>query len=219
MSTDTMTQTCTRPGETRAQAPSRQGAGPPHGFISTFTVNGLLILGSAYMVRPACCGCSSPPPRTPRTSTAPAPTPSATSRSLKTSATCSPRTTACSCAGWATRVLYAGVGAVLGGLISVMAGYAFDKFEFRGKNSLFGFVLVGVLIPNTATVLPMYLLASMVGMTNTVWAVLIPVMCNPFGVYLARVYSAGLRPGGNAGGGPHGRRRTHPLASSRWPCP
>lgn len=91
-------------------------------------------------------------------------------------------------------MVYAGFGAVFGGLIAVMAGYAFDKFSFRWKESWFGVVLVGVLVPNTATVLPMYLLASQVGLTNTMWAVLIPVLCNPFGVYLARVYSSGYIP-------------------------
>ncbi|KRC63137.1 sugar ABC transporter permease [Agromyces sp. Root81] len=94
----------------------------------------------------------------------------------------------------ANSVMYAGVGAIIGGLISVMAGYAFDKFEFRGKGALFGAVLVGVLIPNTATVLPLYLLGAAVGLTNTVWAVIIPVLCNPFSVYLARVFSAGYVP-------------------------
>ncbi|WP_081709931.1 carbohydrate ABC transporter permease [Arthrobacter sp. 35W] len=94
----------------------------------------------------------------------------------------------------ANSVMYAGFGAVFGGLISVMAGYAFDKFQFKGKDSFYGIVLVGVLIPNTATVLPMYLLASQLGITNTMWAVLIPVLCNPFGVYLARVYSASYVP-------------------------
>jgi len=91
-------------------------------------------------------------------------------------------------------ILYAGFGAVIGGFIALMAGYAFDKFEFRGKNAWYGAVLVGVLIPNTATVIPLYLLAAAVGMTNTFWAVLIPTLCNPFGVYLARVYSAGYIP-------------------------
>jgi multiple sugar transport system permease protein len=94
----------------------------------------------------------------------------------------------------ANSMFYAGFGAIFGGLISVMAGYAFDKFQFRGKDSFFGLVLVGVLIPNTATVLPMYLLASVFGITNTIWAILIPVLCNPFGVYLARVYSAAYVP-------------------------
>ncbi|MDQ0646485.1 multiple sugar transport system permease protein [Microbacterium natoriense] len=94
----------------------------------------------------------------------------------------------------ANSVLYAGVGAIVGGFISLMAGYAFDKFEFRGKRPLYAAVLVGVLIPNTATVIPLYLLAASAGLTNTIWAVLIPTLCNPFSVYLARVFSAGYLP-------------------------
>ncbi|WP_026556424.1 carbohydrate ABC transporter permease [Arthrobacter sp. 35W] len=92
-------------------------------------------------------------------------------------------------------ILYAGVGAVLGALISVAAGYAFDKFSFPGKEKWYSFVLLGVLVPNTATVLPLYLLASNIGMTNNIWSVLIPALTNPFGVYLARVYSQAYVPG------------------------
>ncbi|MFK4835615.1 carbohydrate ABC transporter permease [Microbacterium sp. ZW T2_14] len=91
-------------------------------------------------------------------------------------------------------ILYAGIGAVVGGFIALMAGYAFDKFEFRGKSTWYGAVLVGVLIPNTATVIPLYLLAASIGLTNTIWAVVIPTLCNPFSVYLARVFSAGYIP-------------------------
>ncbi|MDP9862223.1 MULTISPECIES: carbohydrate ABC transporter permease [Streptosporangium] len=92
-------------------------------------------------------------------------------------------------------VLYAGGGALLGTLISVMAGYCFDKYGFRGKEKLFGAVLLGVLVPGTATALPLYLLASKVGVVNTFWAVFVPVLVNPFGVYLARVLSSGYVPG------------------------
>lgn len=95
----------------------------------------------------------------------------------------------------ANSFLYAGVGAVVGGFISIMAGYAFDKFAFRGKRALYGAVLIGVLIPNTATVIPLYLLAASAGITNTIWAVVIPTLCNPFSVYLARIFSAGYLPG------------------------
>lgn len=91
-------------------------------------------------------------------------------------------------------ILYAGIGAVIGGFVSLMAGYAFDKFDFRGKRSLYASVLVGVLIPNTATVIPLYLLAASLGLTNTLWAVVIPTLCNPFSVYLARVFSSGYLP-------------------------
>ncbi|MFT0762937.1 carbohydrate ABC transporter permease [Actinomyces sp. F1_1611] len=90
--------------------------------------------------------------------------------------------------------LYAGVGALVGGFISVMAGFAFDKYNFRGKSIWLAIVMSGVLIPNTATVIPLYMLASKVGLSNSVWAVLIPVLCNPFGVYLARTFSQGYVP-------------------------
>lgn len=91
-------------------------------------------------------------------------------------------------------ILYAGVGALVGGFVSLMAGYAFDVFSFRGKKGLYSAVLVGVLIPNTATVIPLYLLAASVGLTNTMWAVILPTLCNPFSVYLARVFSSGYLP-------------------------
>ncbi|MGW5688857.1 carbohydrate ABC transporter permease [Nonomuraea sp. NPDC003754] len=92
-------------------------------------------------------------------------------------------------------VLYAGVGAAVSSFITVMCGYAFDKYSWFGKEKLFGLVLLGVLVPTTATALPLYLLASKVGLVNTFWAVFIPVLVHPFGVYLARVLSSGYVPG------------------------
>ncbi|MFD8379374.1 carbohydrate ABC transporter permease [Streptomyces sp. NPDC059679] len=91
-------------------------------------------------------------------------------------------------------LLYAVVGALVGSLISVSAGYAFDKYEFRHKEKLFGLVLTGVMVPPTVLALPLYLVASGVGMVNTFWAVFIPVLFNPFGVYLARLLSSGYVP-------------------------
>lgn len=91
-------------------------------------------------------------------------------------------------------LMYAGGGAIVCSLICVAAGYAFDKYEFRGKEKLFALVLMGVLVPTTALALPMYLLASKTGLVNTYWSVLIPVLVNPFGVYLARVFSTGYIP-------------------------
>ncbi|MFI1730969.1 carbohydrate ABC transporter permease [Streptomyces acidicola] len=91
-------------------------------------------------------------------------------------------------------LLYAVVGALVGSLISVAAGYAFDKYEFRHKEKLFGLVLTGVMVPPTVLALPLYLVASGVGLVNTFWAVFIPVLFNPFGVYLARLLSAGYVP-------------------------
>ncbi|GAA2631936.1 carbohydrate ABC transporter permease [Actinomadura fulvescens] len=91
-------------------------------------------------------------------------------------------------------VVYSLFGSLAGTFISMLAGYAFDKYDFRGKEKLFGFVLAGVLLPATVMALPMYLLFSKVGLVNTYWAVLIPGLAHPFGVYLARVFSQGYVP-------------------------
>jgi multiple sugar transport system permease protein len=91
-------------------------------------------------------------------------------------------------------LLYAGGGAALGALVCAMAGYAFDKFAFRGKEKLYGLVLAGVLVPATALVIPLYLLAAKVGVANTFWSVFVPVLVNPFGVYLSRVFAGASVP-------------------------
>ncbi|HLZ63585.1 MAG TPA: carbohydrate ABC transporter permease [Ktedonosporobacter sp.] len=90
-------------------------------------------------------------------------------------------------------LLYAGVGAGVSTWFSAMAGYALSKYVFRGRNLLFSLVLGAILVPATALVLPLYLMMSKVGLTNTYWAVLLPSFVNPFGVYLIRIYvSAGV---------------------------
>ncbi|GAB3443138.1 carbohydrate ABC transporter permease [Streptomonospora sediminis] len=92
-------------------------------------------------------------------------------------------------------LVYAGAGAAIGALVSVACGYAFDKYHFRHKERLFGLVLAAVMVPQTVLALPLYLLASYTGMVNTFWAVFIPLLFNPFGVYLGRIFSEGYVPG------------------------
>ncbi len=91
-------------------------------------------------------------------------------------------------------VIYAGVGAVVGTLVASMAGYAMAKYVFPGRGFIFALVLGAVLVPPTTLALPLYLLASSVGMTNTYWSVLLPSMVSPFGVYLSRIYAASSVP-------------------------
>ncbi|MDG9720257.1 carbohydrate ABC transporter permease [Streptomyces sp. DH24] len=86
-------------------------------------------------------------------------------------------------------VLYAVVGAVLGSLVCAACGYAVAKLEFPGRRTLFAVTLAGVLVPTTALALPLYLLASQLRLVDTFWAVFLPVLTNPFGVYLARAFA------------------------------
>jgi multiple sugar transport system permease protein len=78
-----------------------------------------------------------------------------------------------------------GVGATA---ISALAGYAFAKLRFPGRNALFAALLGLIMVPATALVLPTYLMMSRVGLIDSVWAVILPSLLNPFGVYLLRVY-------------------------------
>ncbi|MFE7117283.1 carbohydrate ABC transporter permease [Streptomyces sp. NPDC057654] len=95
---------------------------------------------------------------------------------------------------FANSLLYAGVGAVAATLLSAAAGYALAKFVFPGRETVFNLILAGVLIPGTALALPLYLLFSEIGLADTYWAVLLPSMVSPFGVYLCRIYAAAAVP-------------------------
>jgi multiple sugar transport system permease protein len=91
-------------------------------------------------------------------------------------------------------LIYAGVGALLGTLLAAMAGYALAKYVFRGRDLIFSVVLGAILVPGTALALPLYLLMSKWGLTNTYWAVLLPSIVSPFGVYLSRIYAGASVP-------------------------
>lgn len=94
----------------------------------------------------------------------------------------------------ANSALYAGFGAALATLFAAMTGYAIAKYTFRGREALFNVVLGGVLVPATALALPLFLIFSQAGATNTIWAVLLPSLVSPFGVYLSRIYASASVP-------------------------
>lgn len=96
---------------------------------------------------------------------------------------------------WAMNTaLYAGVSATGATLLAAMAGYAFAKFDFPGGKALFSITLGAIMIPMTALAIPTYLLFAQVGITNTPWAVILPSLVSPFGVFLMRVYAADAIP-------------------------
>ncbi|WP_436231870.1 carbohydrate ABC transporter permease [Cellulomonas cellasea] len=89
---------------------------------------------------------------------------------------------------------YTAGGALLGTVLASMCGYALAKYRFRGRDTLFNVVLGGVLVPATALALPLFLIFSQVNLTNTFWAVFLPSLVSPFGVYLTRIYAAASVP-------------------------
>ncbi|MDX3451024.1 carbohydrate ABC transporter permease [Streptomyces sp. ME02-8801-2C] len=86
-------------------------------------------------------------------------------------------------------LLYAGVSAVGAAILAAAAGYGFAKFQFRGNGAAFNLVLGAVMVPATALAIPTYLLFAKVGLVNTPWAIILPSLVSPFGLYLMRVYA------------------------------
>lgn len=73
-----------------------------------------------------------------------------------------------------------------------MAGYAFAKMQFPFKNGMFGIVLATLMIPFSAIFLPLYLIVRGLGLLDTYWALILPSLANPLGIFLMRQFIAGL---------------------------
>jgi multiple sugar transport system permease protein len=85
-------------------------------------------------------------------------------------------------------VFYSITSAVGSTLICAMGGYAIARFNFRGKIFVEASTLSMVMVPATVLVMPLYLMLSKLNMVNTVWAVILPSLLSPFGVFLVKVF-------------------------------
>jgi multiple sugar transport system permease protein len=69
-----------------------------------------------------------------------------------------------------------------------MAGYAFAKFRFPGRSVLFRLLLLGLVIPTQAGMLPLFVLMKRLHLVNSYWGVIAPSMATLFGIFLIRQY-------------------------------
>ena len=92
------------------------------------------------------------------------------------------------CTWLGNSVFYAGVALVLTLLVSIPAGYALAKTNFRFRRAILISTLMVMLIPNTALVLPIFLEINAVHLVGSPLAVILPFAFFPFGVYLAYIY-------------------------------
>ena len=75
---------------------------------------------------------------------------------------------------------------------NLMAGYAFAKLRFRGRERLFQALLGGLVIPAQVAMLPLFLLLKYLGLVNSYAAVVMPAMATIFGIFLVRQYARGI---------------------------
>ncbi|WP_264992226.1 carbohydrate ABC transporter permease, partial [Mycobacterium montefiorense] len=70
---------------------------------------------------------------------------------------------------------------------SVLAGYAFARLDFAGRDALFWVYIATLMVPGTVTVVPMYLMMAEAGLRNTFWALVLPFMFgSPYAIFLLR---------------------------------
>jgi multiple sugar transport system permease protein len=91
-------------------------------------------------------------------------------------------------------LLYVVVGAGGATLLATLGGYGLAKFDFPGKKAVFATVIGAVAVPGTALAVPTFLMFAGMGLTNTPWAIIIPSLVSPFGLYLMWTYSADAVP-------------------------
>lgn len=86
-------------------------------------------------------------------------------------------------------LLYSTVAGAAGTLISVSAGYAIAKFRFPGRSISVGVISAGLLLPIALLTIPMFIVFHSLGLTDTIWAIIIPSCVSPFGVFLGMIYA------------------------------
>lgn len=85
------------------------------------------------------------------------------------------------------------IAVVIGQLFTAsLAGYAFARLEFPGRNLLFWLIMATMMIPLQATIIPVFVIISRMGLANTLWGLILPALPTAFGTFLMRQYFLGV---------------------------
>jgi multiple sugar transport system permease protein len=77
-------------------------------------------------------------------------------------------------------------------IINALAGYAFAKLRFRGRDVTFRVLTAGLMLPVQVVMLPLFLIFKQLGLINTYWGVIIPSMASIFAIFLIRQYATAI---------------------------
>ena len=88
---------------------------------------------------------------------------------------------------------YVAIAIVLGQLFTAsLAGYAFARLEFPGREVLFWLIMATMMIPLQATIIPVFVLISKMGLANNLLSLILPALPTAFGTFLLRQYFMGV---------------------------
>jgi ABC-type glycerol-3-phosphate transport system permease component len=89
--------------------------------------------------------------------------------------------------------IYAGVTTVLVVLFSVFAAYAFSRLEWRGRNLVFGILMVALMVPGIMTLLPNFVFIKQLGLINTFTGLVLPgALFSAFNIFFLRQFFLGI---------------------------
>ncbi len=92
----------------------------------------------------------------------------------------------------ANSLVVASTVAVLKVIFDSMAGYAFAKFRFFGKKILFAVILSTLMIPLAVRIIPTFLIVRRLGIFDTLWALILPPLAYPMGIFMMAQFIATL---------------------------
>ena len=77
-------------------------------------------------------------------------------------------------------------------ILGSLAGYAFARFTFRGRNLLFLLAIATIVIPQEITIIPLYISLTKLKMANTYASLILPVVANPVSIFLFKQFFDGF---------------------------
>ncbi|MBX3070477.1 MAG: carbohydrate ABC transporter permease [Thermomicrobiales bacterium] len=77
-------------------------------------------------------------------------------------------------------------------VVDSMAGYAFAKMRFPGKEPLFLLVLISLMVPFAALLIPTFIIVRELGLLNTYWGLILPGLASPIGIFMMRQFIESL---------------------------
>ena len=92
----------------------------------------------------------------------------------------------------ANSALIAGAVTLISLVVNSMAGYAFAKLSFPGRERVFRGLVATLVVPGQVTMLPLFMLLKYLGLINSYWGVIVPGMASVFGIFLFRQYALSI---------------------------
>jgi multiple sugar transport system permease protein len=89
-------------------------------------------------------------------------------------------------------IIFAGGVTTISLFLDSLAAYAFSRLEFPGRDTLFIFVLIALMLPFQVTFIPLYVTVRNLGMLNSFTGLIIPRATNAFGIFMLRQFFNGI---------------------------